>query len=112
MSLVCDLKVKTEAELESVKWYKDSVEVVGVNLVDTAEYDDVNTLQKTTYEDAVPDKTEGGVYKCEYNFVVGEAISLEFTVAVHCKYYFYFFITVSCFQLNIDLRTSQKFCGG
>ncbi|KAL5251233.1 hypothetical protein ACHWQZ_G016815 [Mnemiopsis leidyi] len=83
VSLVCDLKVKTEAELESVKWYKDSVEVVGVNLVDTAEYDDVNTLQKTTYEDAVPDKTEGGVYKCEYNFVVGEAISLEFTVAVH-----------------------------
>ena len=86
VSLVCDLKVKTEAELESVKWYIGSEEVVAVGLIDTADFDTTNTLQKTTYEDAVPDKTEGGVYKCEYNFVVGEAISLEFTVAIHCEY--------------------------
>ena len=32
VSLVCDLKVKTEAELESVKWYIGSEEVLAVGL--------------------------------------------------------------------------------
>ena len=92
VSLVCDLKVKTEDELESMKWFIGSDEVDDSNLLDNANFDTTNTLQKTTYTDPVPDKTEGGVYKCQYNFKVGDPISLETTVAVHCEYFFPAFV--------------------
>ena len=86
ISLVCDLKVKTESELASVKWYIGSEEIDDTKLFDNADFDVGNTLKKTTYTDAVPDKTEGGIYKCEFTFTVGDTISLETTVAIHCEY--------------------------
>ena len=110
VSLFCDLKVKTEDELESMKWFIGSDEVDDSNLLDNANFDTTNTLQKTTYTDPVPDKTEGGVYKCQYNFKVGDPISLETTVAVHCKYFFfrfcceYFDFTSSFFCENLNLQ--------
>ena len=82
ISLVCTLDVAAESELDSVKWYIDSVEVTDAALF-TNTY---STTQTTVFEDSSVLATDGGVYKCEYTFNVGAAISFETTVGVHCKF--------------------------
>ena len=78
---MCSLSVASESELDTTKWYIDNVEVTtGV----TEAYD--STTKTTTFVDSNVAKTDGGVYKCEYTFNVGDAMSFETTVGVHCKF--------------------------
>ncbi|XP_063693668.1 uncharacterized protein LOC134825422 [Bolinopsis microptera] len=87
ISLDCSLSIIAEsAGTSDIKWYKDGVEVVqqvGVLEVKNGIYDGTNELQKSTYTDTDVDKNDGGVYKCEFTFAVGEKISFETTVNVY-----------------------------
>ena len=59
------------------------------------------------FEDSSVLATDGGVYKCEYTFNVGDAISFEATVGVHCK-----FIVMSLFEIastNVTYDNTVKY---
>ena len=90
ISLDCTLSIVAEsAGTSDIKWYKGGKEVVqqvGVVNVLNGAYDGTNKLQMSTYTDLNVDKDDGGVYKCEFTFEVGEKISFETTVHVHRKY--------------------------
>jgi hypothetical protein len=83
ISLVCDLKVKSKDELDTVKWFIGDTEVKDSNLFTNADFATSTTSKKTTYNDNLPDKEEGGKYKCEYSFKVGDKISFETDISVH-----------------------------
>ena len=85
ISLGCTLDLVAESELDAVKWYIDSVEVTDTALFTNA-YSSDDNAQTTVLADSSVIATDGGVYKCEYTFNVGDAISFETTVGVHCKF--------------------------
>ena len=86
------LNVASDSEISSTKWYYNNVEVTDTDYFETAYASDEQT---TTYSNTEVVKTDGGVYKIEFEFLVGDPISFEVTVGVHCKYLI-FNITFYC----------------
>ena len=81
ISLVCTLKVKAQAEIKTVKFFKDKVEQ-GSAVATSGTESKTITFAKS---EAAVVKTDGGTYSCVYEFNVGDPISASTVVAIHSE---------------------------